>query len=316
MTMINRLWVEKYRPQTLDDYVWQDESQKSQILRFLKDGEIPHLLLKGIQGSGKTTLSKILVRELIDEDNQDIDVMLINASDENSVDTIRDKITNFAEGYSLGKFKIVQLEEMDYLTPNAQAVLRQVMEECSDTCRFIGTCNYDNKIIPALKSRMQEFNFKAPNKDQIMLFVANILAQEGVEITTQEHIDILHRYIDVSYPDIRKLINLLQQNIVDGNLVPPSTDDKAGDYKFVILDLLQSNNFRQLRKTVCDQVGRDEFDDVYRFLYENIHLAPKFSKAEDQEAAIVIIGDYLNRHAIVGDPEINIAGMFIKLGML
>lgn len=315
MSMINRLWVEKYRPKTLDEYIWQDDTQKKQILRFIAEGEIPHLLLSGIQGSGKTTLSKIIVNLLIEEDYRNTDVMLINASDENSVDTIREKIQTFAGGYSMGKFKIVQLEEMDYLTHNAQAVLRQVMEECSDTCRFIGTCNYDNKIIPALKSRMQEFNFRAPDRTQILGFVANMLADEGVTVATQEDIDNINSYIDIAYPDIRKLINILNQNVIDGVLPKPVGSDKNTDAKFALLDHIQRNDFWGFTQLV-EKIGHDEYEDVYRFLMDNIQKASKFQELDQQKAAIVTIGKYLNQHYTNGQPDLVLRCLFTALDML
>lgn len=310
MKNLSSLWVEKYRPKTIDGYIWQNEKQKSQIKAYLDSGEIPHLLLAGVQGSGKTTLSKIIVNELNIDPS---DVLTINASDENSVDTIREKIRNFAEGYAFGKFRVVQLEEMDYLTPNAQAVLRQVMEEYSDTCRFIGTCNYSNRIIPAIQSRFAVFNYKAPDQVQAMEYAATILVQEGVTFNDDD----FFKFVHVAYPDIRKLVNLLQQHTVDGKLQPPSDDAQGDDYKFKLLDFLIAGNFTDARKVVCSSVTREGYDDVYRFLYENIDNIPKFKEDSSKyEAGIVVIANYLHKHALVADPEINAAACFIELGRL
>lgn len=304
---IKQLWVEKYRPKTLSEVVFQNDAQKKKFVKYINEGEIPHLLMTGVQGSGKTTISKVLVNELgIDP----TDVMTINASKENSVDVMREKISNFVQSYAIGKFKIVQLEEMDGLSQSAQGALRVIMEEYSDYCRFIGTANYENKIIPAIKSRMQHFVFKAPSFEDTAVLVANMLVNENVDF----EIDLLEKYISASYPDIRKLINTLQQNSVDGILEPPLTTD-AGDYKFKMLDLLATGNLREIRKLVCENVGREEYEDVYRFFYENLHKCPKFDE-NTSEAAVVLIAKYLNMHGVVADPEICFAAMCIELNNL
>lgn len=304
---IKQLWVEKYRPKTLDEVVFQNDLQKKKFVKYVKEGEIPHLLLTGIQGSGKTTISKALITELkIDE----TDVLTINASKENSVDVMREKISNFVQSYAIGRFKIVQLEEMDGLSQSAQQALRVIMEEYSDYCRFIGTANYENKIIPAIKSRMQHFVFKAPAFEDTAVLVANMLVNEGIDF----EVDILEKYIAASYPDIRKLINTLQQNSVDGKLeIPLSTDH--GDYKFKMLELLESGNLREIRKLVCASVGREEYEDVYRFFYENLGKCKKFDESAI-EAGIVLIAKYLNMHGVVADPEICFAAMCIELNNL
>jgi DNA polymerase III delta prime subunit len=307
---IKSLWFEKYRPKTLDGYIWQSEKQKNQIISYIAAGEIPHLLLSGVQGSGKTTLSKIIVNML---DIDPTDVMLINASDENSVDTIREKITNFAEGYAMGRFRIVQLEEMDYLTHNAQAVLRNLMETYSDTCRFVGTCNYKNKILPALVSRFAEYEYKAPDQGQTMEYAATILISEGVEFDDED----FFKFVKVAYPDIRKLVGLLQQHTVNGKLASPSDEAQGDDYKFKLLDYLSQDNFIDARKVVCANVTREGYDEVYRFLYENIESIPKFKDDVNRyEAGIVVIANYLHKHSLVADPEINAAACFIELSRL
>jgi replication factor C small subunit len=303
------LWVEKYRPQALSEYVFpNDEKYSKAFHRMVNDKTIPHLLLSGVQGSGKTTLARILINELqIDE----TDALVINASDENSVDVMRDKIKSFVSTFAMGTFKVVNLEEADYLSPNAQAILRQVMEEFADTARFILTCNYDNKIIPAIKSRCQHFHFGKPDKDQVTEFAAKVLMAEKAKFT----LDQLDGYIAVGYPDIRKIINLLQQNTIEGKLAP-LTDTQTADYKFALLDLIESGDWLQARKLVCEQVTAEEWEDVYRFLYENLYRAPSFSPKDKWEAGIVIIADHLYKHGIVADPEINAAAMFIRLGQV
>lgn len=302
------LWVEKYRPQNLTEYVFHDNQQQTAIQRMINDQTIPHLLLSGIQGSGKTTLAKILVKELgiFDED-----LMVINASDENSVEVMRDKIKSFVTTFAMGTFKVINLEEADYLSQNAQAVLRQLMEEYSDTARFILTCNYENKIIPAIKSRCQHFRFSKPDRDKVAEFVANILVLEKIKFSLEQ----LDGYVAVGYPDIRKIINLLQQNSIDGKLLQ-MTQAETSDYKFELLDLIQSGNWLEARKITCAEVSSEEFEDVYRFLYDNLDKSPSFSIRDKWEAGIVIIADHLYKHSLVADGEINFAACMIRLGQL
>ncbi len=307
-TKIGKLWVEKYRPQNINDVVFQDLNQKKKFESYIKEGEIPHLLFQGVQGSGKTTLSRVLVNELqIDP----IDVLTINASKENSVDTMRDKISNFVQTYSISKFKIVQLEECDGLSHQAQGALRGIMEDYSSYVRFIGTCNYINKIIPALRSRFQEFFFKAPHIEDTKVLAGSILVNEGIDF----EMETLEKYVAVCYPDIRKLINNLNQNCVAGKLVFESAV-ATGDYKFKLLDLLESGNLRETRKFVCDNVSRDEFEDVYRFFYENMRKIAKFKNEELHEFGIVLTANYLDKHSRSADPEITFAAYCIELNNL
>lgn len=303
----HKLWVEKYRPATLDDYVFHDTSQKTAITSMVKDGSIPHLLFSGVQGSGKTTLAIIITNELgLDP----VDVLEINASDENSVDDIRTKIKSFISTFAMGDYKVVHLEEADYLSPNAQAVLRRMMEDYSDSARFILTCNYTNKILPAIRSRCQEFTFSKHDVVEVTELLANILIKEGVKFD----LDLLDKYIRTGYPDIRKIINLIQQNSHTGKLSPIKQDDGSGDYKFKLLDMIEADDWNGARNLVCSNVTPEEWQDVYRFLYENLNKAPKFSNQDAYERGIVVIAEYLYKHSLVADPEINAAAMFITLG--
>jgi replication factor C small subunit len=303
------LWVEAYRPTELSEYVFHDDKQKNAFERFISDQTIPHLLLSGVQGSGKTSIAKILMSHL---DIDPMDIMVINASDENSVDVMRDKIKNFVMTFAMGDFKIVNLEEADYITPNGQAVLRRLMEEYSEQVRFILTCNYENKIIPAIKSRCQHFRFKASNQDDITEYACKILLAEGVKFD----LDLLDKYVAVGYPDIRKIVNLLQQNTNDGVLGDISQNGEDSDYKFALLDALNADNWQQARMLACGNVAAEEWEDVYRFLYENLDKAPKFQDQSKWEDGMVIIAEHLYKHSLVADPEINAASMFIQLGMV
>lgn len=306
MSRKNILWVEKYRPSSLDEYVFHDESLKKKIKAIIKSGDLPHILLSGVQGSGKTSLSQVLLNELGVDKN---DVLRINASDETGVDAMRDKIKMFAQTYPIGKFKVVQLEECDYLTHNSQATLRTMMEDYSDNCRFIGTCNHENKIMPALKSRMQHFHFKNPDLDDVLIRAGEILVSENVEF----EIDLLNTYVSIGYPDIRKIINLLQQNSIDGKLQSPTNDEIEADYKFKLLEYIEHKDYRNARKLVAENVSREEYEDFYRFLYTNVDKMTK--DVDKQESIIVIISNYLFKHGSVADPEINAAACLIEISI-
>ena len=303
------LWVEKYRPSSLDGYIFHDEAHKQSFQQMVENQTIPHLLLSGVQGSGKTTIAQILIKEL----NVDpTDVLLINASDENSVDVMRDKIKSFITTFAIGDFKVIQLEEADYLTMNAQAVLRKYMEDPNCPARFILTCNYESKIMPAIKSRSQQYRFKAADRDEIAEFTAKILLKEKVKFD----IDLLDKFISVGYPDIRKIINLLQQNSINGVLQSLVVEAEAGDYKFKLLDMVNVDDWSAARNLACESVATEEWEDLYRFLYVNLNKSKKFSKKDNWEAGIVIITDHLYKNSIIADPEINAAAMFIRLSQV
>ncbi len=201
------LWVEKYRPSSLDTYIG-NEHLKSKVKVYLESGDLPHLLFYGRAGTGKTTLAKLLVK------NIECDYLYINASDENSVDTVRNKVRQFASTVGFKDLKIIILDECDYITPNAQAALRNLMETFSKHCRFILTCNYVERIIDPIQSRCQSFQVIPPSKSEVAKHLHNILVQENV-IDTVEDIKIL---VDSSSPDIRRVINSAQRNGVNGNL--------------------------------------------------------------------------------------------------
>ena len=222
---MKELWVEKYRPKTVDGYVFRDNHQKEQVQRWVKDGTIPHLLFSGNAGIGKTTLAKILFNEL---DINPLDILEINASRTNSVEDVRDKIVNFVQMIPFGNFKVVLLDEADYLSPNAQAALRGVMEEYHTTARFILTCNYPNRIIPALHSRCQGFHIERVDQTEFTARVATILVEEDIEFD----LDTLDTFVRATYPDLRKCINMVQMNSVDGKLHSPEKGDTGdADYK-------------------------------------------------------------------------------------
>jgi replication factor C small subunit len=304
---MKELWVEKYRPKTVDGYVFRDDHQRNQINTWIKDKSIPHLLLSGAAGIGKTTLAKVLINELGIEE---YDVLEINASRTNSVEDVRDKITNFVQMIPFGPFKIVLLDEADYLSPNAQAALRGVMEEYHATSRFILTCNYPNRIIPALHSRCQGFHVERTDMTEFTARVATILVEEAVDFD----LDTLDLYVKVAYPDLRKCINLVQQNVNEDKLASPNkADGGEADWKFDMVELFKAGKISDARKLLCGKLRAEEMEEVYRWLYDNITI---FGEESKQDAAILILKQGIVDHTLVVDVEINLAAVLIKLARL
>jgi len=305
---MKQLWVEQYRPKDIDGYVFRDEAQREQVKQWIKEGTIPHLLFSGAAGIGKTTLAKILINALnIDE----YDVLEINASRTNSVDDIRDSVVNFVSTMPFGQFKIVLLDEADYLSPNAQAALRGVMEEYSQTARFIMTCNYPHKIIPALHSRCQGFHIEKVDHTEFTARAATVLVTEGVEFD----IDTLDSYVKATYPDLRKCLNLLQMNTVDLKLKRPSeTSTGTADYKLAMVDLFKSGKIREARTLLAAQVRPEEMDEIFRWMYDNLDMWSKTPEGQDE--AILVIRKGLVNHVSCADAEINLSATLVELSQI
>lgn len=306
--MANSLWVEAYRPTTVDDYVWQNEDQREMVNNWIKEKSIPHLLFSGSPGTGKTTLAKIIVNQL---GINSYDLLEINASRDNGVDYIRDTIEGFVSTMPFGDYKIVLLDEADYLSPNAQAVLRGLMETYSATSRFILTCNYPNKIMPALHSRCQGFHIDKIDSTEFTARVAKILIDESVDFD----IDVLDIYVKATYPDLRKCINLLQLNSSSKVLKQPESNRaNTLDYRLDAVSLLKQGKIREARQLICSQVRTDEIEDVYRWSYDNLSLWS--DTVEGQDKAILVIRTGLVNHALVADPEINLSATLLELTQL
>ena len=304
---MKELWVEKYRPKTIDGYVFRDDAQKQQVKNWIKEKTIPHLLFSGNAGIGKTTLAKLLFNEL---EINEYDILEINASRTNSVDDVRDRIVNFVQMIPFGDFKVVLLDEADYLSPNAQAALRGVMEEYHTTARFILTCNYPNRIIPAIHSRCQGFHIAKIDQTEFTARVAEILITEGIT----PNLDTLDTYVKATYPDLRKCINMVQMNSVDNTLVSPQEGDTGeSDWKLDMVELFKAGKIHDARKLLCGTVRAEEMEEIYRWLYDNIEL---FGTDEQQDQAVLIIKQGLVDHTLVVDPEINLAATLIRLGSL
>jgi DNA polymerase III delta prime subunit len=305
---MKELWTEKYRPADINGYVFRDSAQRNQIEAWIKDGVIPHLLFSGAPGVGKTTLAKILINQIgID----DYDVLEINASRENSVDTIRDKITGFVQTMPFGKFKIVLLDEADYISPNGQAALRGVMETYASSARFILTCNYPNRVIPALHSRCQGFHIDRIDITEFTARMATVLVEENVEFD----LDTLDSYVRATYPDLRKCLNMCQMNSTTEKLVAPHGDEgTVKEWKLDAINLFKTGKILEARKLMCSSARPEEMEEVFRWMYDNIEIWS--TEQEKQDQAIVIIKQGLVNHSFVADPEINLSATLIELCQL
>ena len=305
---MKQLWTEKYRPNDIDGYVFRDEEQKAQVKTWIESGAIPHLLFSGAPGVGKTTLAKILIKQL---EIDDFDVLEINASRENSIDTIRDKITGFVQTMPFGDFKVVLLDEADYISPNGQAALRGVMETYHASARFILTCNYPNRVIPALHSRCQGFHIEKVDKTEFTARVATVLVAENVEID----IEILDTYVRSTYPDLRKCLNLCQMNSTDGRLANVKGDEGgSNDWRVDAVNLFKAGKIIEARKLMCATVRPEEMEDVFRWMYDNLELFA--TTPEGQDSAIMAIRTGLVNHSFVADPEINLSATMVELSQI
>jgi len=301
------LWVDKYRPKSMDGYVWRDNAQKRQVESWIKDKSIPHLLLSGTPGIGKTTMAKILVNEIGIED---ADVLDVNASRETGIDFIRNKIVPFISSIAWGPFKVVLLDEADRLSPQAQDSLKGIIEEYSAYARFILTCNNPNMVVPALHSRCQQFHFTKLDQTEFTARAATVLVSENIEFD----LDTLDVYVSTTYPDLRKCLNLLQQNTSEGKLFSPQKEDAGSlDYKFEMVELFKAGEITKARKLLCSKARPEEMEEIYRWLYNNVAI---FGDDATQDKAILIIKQGLVDHTLISDPEINLAATLIRLSHL
>ena len=295
------LWVEKYRPTTLDTYIG-NEHLKSKVKVYLESGDLPHLLLFGKAGTGKTTLAKLLVNNIY------CDYLYINASDERKLEMVRDKVKNFASTIGFSDLKVIILDEADYITPASQAALRNLMETFSKHCRFILTCNYVERIIDPIQSRCQSFQIIPPDRKQVAIHMSNILQSENV---TSDNKDIV-TLVNGGYPDIRRVINSAQRQVVDNKLVIDEAMITQNDYKLSLLEILKTqdkkNSFKNIRQLIADSKVTD-FSDLFRLLFDTIDDWGKGHVAE----CILLLSQYQQSDAVVVDKEINIMAMFTEI---
>jgi len=300
--MSNSLWVEKYRPDTLEGYVG-NEHILEKVKIYIENEDVPHLLLYGVAGTGKTTLAKIITNQI------DCDVMYINASDENSVDAVRDKIRGFASSMGFRKWKVVILDEADYLTPNAQAALRNLMETFSKSTRFILTCNYVEKVIDPIQSRCQTFAITPPSKKEVAKRLHQILTEEGVEFNNED----LAILVNSGYPDIRRVLNAAQRQVVKGELKIDSTSTVQANYIDNLVKVLEKGGdvkqqFTEIRQIIADSKVKD-FTPLYRGLYDEVDTYASGKVGQ----TILNIADGQYKDSMVVDKEINVMAMILNI---
>jgi DNA polymerase III delta prime subunit len=306
---VNELWIEKYRPASIDGYVFVDDRQRQQVESWIRDQSIPNLLFSGSPGTGKTTLGKILINEL---DVDEYDVMYANGSKEGRKIEWVDKLISFCQTMPFGKFKVVFIDEADYLNPNSvQPAMRNLMEDYSSSVRFILTCNYPNKIIPPLHSRLQQLHILKTDHTEFTARAATVLVTEGIEFD----IDTLDSYVRATYPDLRSCLKLLQQNSLNGALLSPNSTDRAvGDWKLDAVQLFKSRKIREARTLICQQSTPEDTEAIFRWMYDNLDLWS--SDPEKQDDAIILIKNGMANMPLVVDQEINLSSTLVELSRL
>jgi DNA polymerase III delta prime subunit len=307
MNFKDRLFTEKYRPRKISDYVFVDQRLREQVESWISQGSIPNMTLSGDAGTGKTTLAKVLINEL---GVNDYDVLEINASRENGVEVIRDKVLSFVQTMPFGKFKVVLLDESDYLTPNGQAMLRSDIEVYSSSVRFILTCNYEHRIIPALKSRCPVFTITKADRTEFTARAATVLVSENIEFD----LDTLDNYVASTYPDLRKCLNLLQVNSSTGTLLNVQNGANEQDAMLVeVTELFKCGKILEARQNLLQflSLNPSRVEDIYRWMYQNLNLWGDTQERKD--AAIITIRNGLANLSLVGIPEISLAATLCEL---
>lgn len=304
----NKLWTEKYRPKTVADYVFVDTRQQQMVVNWVTEGSCPHVLFAGEPGTGKTTLAKVLINEL---EIEEYDVLEINASRDNGVDFIRERIEAFVQTMPFGKFKVVLLDEADYLSQPAQAVLRGLIEQYANAARFMLTCNYAHKIIPALKSRCETFTISKPERTEFTARAATVLVTENIDFELED----LDNYVSGTYPDLRKCLSQLQSNSTTGKLLPPTMSGSNDDDSTLIeaTTLFKAGKILDGRKLLLQYLSSNpgQLEEIYKWAYSNLGLWGKTQ--EQKDAAIIIIRNGLANLPLVGIPEISLAATLCEL---
>lgn len=308
--MAKELWVSKYQPTTIDDYVFKDNHLKEQVKAWIKDGKIPHLLLHGSPGTGKSSLANVLINELDIHDN---DVLIMNGSDTNSVDDVRNKILNFVQSWAFGDYRVVLINEFDYFSQAAQGALRDILEKYENNARFIFTLNYPHKVIPAIKSRTQDIQIQKVDKDQFILKLAEILVNENIQVDGDAE-KVLNIYVEAYYPDLRKTINMIQHNCLDGRLHLPQETGNTADWQIEAAAHFAEGNIKQGREIVCKQLRVEECEEFFKMCYRNLDWWADTPEKQDQ--AVLVIRDAVVKHSVIADHELNISAMLIELSQI
>lgn len=305
---LSRLWVEEFRPTTVDDYVFKNPQLKALVLHWIETKDIPHVMFHGPAGTGKTSLIHVILNSI--EDIDESDVMNLNMSDE-GIEAIRDKVLPFCQTMPFGAYKVIVLEEFEQTSHKSQASLKRIMEEYSDVARFIITSNEPNKILPPIRSRLQEVQIESHEYDQFMGRIVQILLSKNVQITGQEDLDRIEKYVKSCYPDFRKVINTLQQNFIDGRIVElNSTTSGTQDFKLQLVAGIQAGNLSQVRKQIVTSVRDDQVSAFFTFLYQEVDLwIPSDMDPVTAEmlrmTLILKVRDGLVKDSLVSDRELN-----------
>jgi len=310
--MKNTLWTEKYRPSTIDDYVFKNASFKQKMSEWIKTGEIQHIGFFGPAGTGKTSAIQVLLNGLIANGHIDeSEIEYFNMSDE-GMDAVRERILPVAGMNCYGKYRIFVLEEMEQMSIKSQGSLKRIMEDFSDNARFILTSNAMHRILPPIRSRIQSIILDTHDQETFMTHILNILIKENVDLTSENSILMVDKIVRATWPDFRKALNSLQGTIVDGKIVElENVIDSSTDYKTAIIDALKNNNIYQMRQLIVKNIPEDEIDEFFSFLFRNIELFSTDTMIQNQ--LIVLIRDGMVKSTMCADTELNLSAVLIEM---
>ena len=311
--MPKQLWWQKHRPSTVDNFIFQSDEQERFIRKCVEEKSIPHLLLHGPKGSGKTTLAQIIINALVEPENISSDVLKINGSKDGKIDNIRKQLINHVTRVPMGDVQLVFVDEADGLSSSAQDSLRGILEEYDADARVIFTCNYVQRLTPELRSRFTQMKFTPPDKDEIVPYCVGILDVEGIDPSKKENLKAFKEIIDGYTGDLRQLVITLENSAYGDSLNVSSIEDGNMDIKLSIFDSVAEDNWIQARRIAAENFRDEELIEVYRFLYEYLEDMEKFKDPKDFKKGIIIISDYMYRHAVHPDQEINFASCLVKL---
>jgi len=310
----NALWTEKYRPRDMENYVFKNPAFEAKMIEWITTGDIPHIGFFGPAGTGKTSAIGVLINGLEANGHIDrFDVMTLNMSDE-GIDAVREKIEPAARLTPNGKYRIFVLEEMEQMNQKAQASLKRTMEDYADNARFILTSNEPHKILKPILSRVQNITIEKHDREAYMTRVINVLLAEEVDLSSEDSINLVDKYINATYPDFRKTLNTLQSSIVDGKLLKlEDSVDSTANYRALIIDALQNGSIREMRELIVQNVPEDEMDGFFTFLSQNVNM---FTSDEITRMKIIVkIRDAMVKQASVSDRELNLSALLCEIDL-